>query len=118
MKPIYSIIPLFLFLTACQPNNLSEVENVEQAKERIDYVLGEWNKGYQELCDGPRNDNQKAKWLDFKLYISEEIASSGEKCINLSYEEQKKVQDYAYAQLERYSNISNLVNSNGLPDCW
>ena len=117
LKTLVPFALAIFILTSCgEPTQLSEVENVNDAIKRVDYVIGLWDKDYRELCDGPRNDSNKEAFSG----LSEEIREyygAGEKCIYLDYSQQSQVQEYVTDKLSDYPHLVNL-SSYGSIDCW
>ena len=117
MKVLIPITIACFLLTSCgEPTPLSEVDNFEDAKKRVDYVVELWDESYRELCDGPRNDSNKEAFSG----LSEEIREyygAGEKCTHLDYSQQSQVQEYVMNKLSNYPHLVKL-RDYGEVDCW
>ncbi len=107
----------FIFLLkACfvDPKPLSKVNNTEEGKRRVDYIIDEWNEEYEDLCAEPRNGTTKEKFFDLSSEIS--VYGLGEKCEKLDYKLQMNIQEYANQKILKYPHLLHL--EEGFIDCW
>lgn len=112
----YVFVLLTLLVFSCQQNkSLRDAKTVPQAKEAVDGFVRGYVSAYGEMCDKPRNDALKAEYR----VLSDAVRSlygCGRKAVNLSYEEQFEVNDYAEQKLNEHPDLKSL--SEGTINCW
>ncbi len=100
----------------CSPTKLRDVKSVEQGKKRVDWFFSEHVKRYDELCSRPRNDDTKDKFLNLHDVLLDYYVC-GDQCVNLNYQEQREVSDYALSKLKSHHGLNTLAE-NGQIECW
>lgn len=116
MKKLLIFLMFSVLFISCEPTKLADVNSVDDAKKRIDWVVNENYKVYNNLCSKPRNDDTKKKFNELRITL-EEIYFAGDKCKNLDYKQQSEVTEYAISKIKANPSLYKLVDM-GQIDCW
>jgi hypothetical protein len=100
-----------------EPPAHSEIMSVEKAKERVDWAILENVEYFNQLCSLPKNDNTKLKFLEFSKDLQIINKTYGSLYINLNYDEQREVTEYAMSKLESNPDLKELKESFTIT-CW
>ena len=104
-------------LSSCGHPPFWEATNLEEGKEAVDYSIDVWQKMYDELCDGPRSENQKKIFIALASKI-QDIYNVYDLANKLDYEAQVQLNDYIVEKMKNeHPELEKLALTLNIP-CW
>ncbi len=124
MKQQYKIIlsaltiGIFIFMgvSSGEESDIHSASTYEEAKEEVDNLYYQYKDEYSELCDGPRNGQNKEKFAELGDKIRN-LENCGEGCEKLDGEIQLEVSNYARNKISSNNNFTSLAHE-GMINCW
>jgi hypothetical protein len=98
------------------PVVLAKAKTVDQAKERIDWLISNFSKEYTEYCNLPKNSSAEAKFNVLRVNLIE-LTLAEKKCELLDYNDQELVGKYIIDQLKQKPDLFAL-EEGGMISCW
>ena len=98
------------------PIVLAKAKTVEQAKERIDWIIADCLKDYNDYCSLPKNSTTEAKFNSLRITLLE-LTLAEKKCEKLDFNDQEKVGKYIMEQLGQKRELFELEENDRII-CW
>jgi len=112
------LIGIFIFMgvSSGEESDIHSVSTYDEAKEEVDNLYSQYKDEYSELCDGPRNGQNKEKFAELGDKIRS-LEICGEGCEKLDGEIQLEVSNYARNKISSNNNFTSLAHE-GMINCW
>ena len=98
------------------PVTLSKAKTIDQAKERIDWLITSFSSDYNSYCNLPKNSSTEAKFNSLRISLVE-LTLAETKCEQLNYSQQEVVGKYILEQLKQKQELYQLEET-GMISCW
>ena len=117
------ILVLLIIITSVSCNlknnngvGFDSINSIEEGKSTITSSLENYQNKYTELCKSKRNDNLKYEYQDLNNSIHS-LYEIGNKCKNLSYQEQNQLTQFVIDKLDEFPDLKKL-SETGNVNCW
>lgn len=107
---------IFFGYSSGEESDIHAATSLEEAKEEVDDLVSTYQDEYNELCQGPRNDQAKDNFLELSKKIRS-LESCGSGCEKLDYDVQTQVNHYAFEKVNNNSGFEKLIDEGSI-ECW
>ena len=107
---------IFMGISSGEESDIHSASTYEEAIEEVDNLYSQYKDEYSELCDGPRNGQNKEKFAELGDKIRS-LEVCGEGCEKLDGEIQIKLSTYARNKISSNNNFNSLAHE-GMINCW